>query len=92
MGVVVDAADFGLLPFEQLEPFADIFAFGDEADLLDEGDDVGARDLVVDRIYACASARALISQGRDFGVCSNCGPAARATMRERGVARSCPNR
>ena len=55
MGVVVDPADLGLLPVEKLELLPDIPAFGDEADLLDEGDDIGAGDLVVARILLALS-------------------------------------
>ena len=50
VGIVVDAADLGLLPLKQLQLLSDVLSFWDEADLFDKGDDVGARDLLVVRI------------------------------------------
>jgi hypothetical protein len=50
--VVINSADLGLLPFEEFELFPDIFALGNEADLLDEGDNIARSDLVVVRLFA----------------------------------------
>jgi hypothetical protein len=44
--IVVDELNDFLLKRLQLRRLADVFAFRDEADLLDEGDDVGRGDCV----------------------------------------------
>src|SRR5215831_1602322 len=91
--IVVDEANQIFLPIEQLELLADEPALGDEASLLDELDDVGRGDLVVAQLLLPAPGHgALISQGRDSEAPSSRGPAARDTIRERGVARNWPNR
>jgi hypothetical protein len=55
--IIVDAFEIVLLPFVKLEWLADVLTLRDETDLLDERDDIGSGDLVVDGTLSSSHGR-----------------------------------
>ena len=59
--VVVNQMDQIFLPIKQFELLADELALGDEANRLDELDDVGRGDLIVTQLFLLAPGQAIVS-------------------------------